>query len=99
MLDTFYTQFGSLTSLEFLNIRSAGTHHATEVADGGLITEVLFRKACLPGLLALEDESTGQLGFLPRWVSLKGCQSSAGHTCGRTQMLWRGLVSAKSSGL
>ncbi|KAK5797202.1 hypothetical protein F5H01DRAFT_358818 [Linnemannia elongata] len=78
MLDTFYTQIGSLTSLEVLNIKSAGSYRPSEAAVGGLITEVPFRKACLPGLLALEDALTGQLGFLSRWVGLKKLRELCG---------------------
>ncbi|KAG0287168.1 hypothetical protein BGZ96_008886 [Linnemannia gamsii] len=67
MLDKFYTQIGSLVELEVLNIKSSGTHPSEE---NEVTIEVPFRKACLPGLLALEDVTTGQLGFLSRWVGL-----------------------------
>lgn len=65
MLDTFYTQIGSLTSLEVLNTKSAGTHHPPEAAAGGLITEVPFRKHVSP------DFGTGGRVDWPAWVSVK----------------------------
>ncbi|KAF8932359.1 hypothetical protein BGZ47_011424 [Haplosporangium gracile] len=68
MLDSSYTQIGLLTSLEVLNIKSAG--QLPPEAAGGRETQIPFRKSCLPGLLALEDAPTGQFGFLSSAVNL-----------------------------
>jgi hypothetical protein len=67
MLNKFYTQIGALVNLEVLTIKSAGCY--PPVADGP-VREIPFRETCLPGLLALEDVTTGQTGFLSRWAGL-----------------------------
>ncbi|KAF9902022.1 hypothetical protein EC991_005405 [Linnemannia zychae] len=65
MLDKFYTQIGKLTDLEILKITSEGFYvlHDDDHLE-------LSQDFCFPGLLALEDEATGQIGFLSRWAGL-----------------------------
>ncbi|KAF9133210.1 hypothetical protein BGW39_010321 [Mortierella sp. 14UC] len=68
MLDKFYTQIGSLTQLEVLTMQASGFNTLHCKRSHGKIP---FRETCLPGLLALEDEVTGQIGFLSRWAGLR----------------------------
>ncbi|KAG0291772.1 hypothetical protein BGZ96_004851 [Linnemannia gamsii] len=73
MMDKFYTQIGYLKDLQILSLKS------TDVKLPSL--EDLydpFRKLCLPGLLALEDATTGQVGFLSRWSELSQLQELTG---------------------
>jgi hypothetical protein len=67
MLDKFYTQIGSLKELEVLILKSAGNYPPVRGVFGPTIP---FRATSLPGLLALEDVTTGQIGFLSRWSGL-----------------------------
>ncbi|KAF9150313.1 hypothetical protein BG015_007884 [Linnemannia schmuckeri] len=67
MLNKFYTQIGALVKLEVLKIKSTG---ALPQGVDGVPAEVPFRDTCLPGLLALEDKKSDQIGFLSRWSGL-----------------------------
>jgi hypothetical protein len=75
MLDVFYTQIGSLKELQFLNLEAAGSHSSNEQE---VPTDIYFRDTCLPGLLALEDPGTGQIGYLSRWSGLKKLRQICG---------------------
>lgn len=66
MLDNFYTQIGLLRELTFLKFEAAGT----DSVDDQAATDVPYTKTCLPGLLALEDSATSQIGYLSRWSGL-----------------------------
>jgi hypothetical protein len=83
MLDKFYTQIGLLRELEILSLKAVGT--VPSGRDRG--TDVPFREACLPGLLALEDstKTTGQIGFLSRWAGLDKLQELTGSFSVTTQ--------------
>jgi hypothetical protein len=76
MLDQFYTQIGALRELEILSLKAAGSRPS----QYGVIFNIPFREACLPGLLALEDTTTaiGQIGFLSRWAGLDKLQELRG---------------------
>lgn len=82
MLDKFYTQVGSLVELEVLNIKSRGL---TCIPALRYVEEISFQCACLPGLLALEDVTTGQLGFLSRLSGLKSYKTCSGRFYGPTR--------------
>jgi hypothetical protein len=75
MLNKFYTQIGSLKELQFLNLMATGSN---PVDGHGVITDVPYKYTCLPGLLALEDPATGQIGFLSRWSGLTRLQKLGG---------------------
>ncbi|KAG0376018.1 hypothetical protein BGX24_008388 [Mortierella sp. AD032] len=69
MLGKLYSQIGALTRLEILDLRAVG-----QVDIPTLPTDrVLFlqpSETCFPGLLALDDPSTGQIGYLAKLESL-----------------------------
>lgn len=72
MLDKFYTQVGFLKQLQILNLRSTSVELLDEEVNDP------FRMLCLPGLLALENVTTGQIGFLSRWNELTQLQELRG---------------------
>jgi hypothetical protein len=66
-----YTQIGALSELEVLKLKPAGTsrpnvdntpkHHQSGRT---------YKETCLPGLISLEDPTTGKVGFLSRLSGL-----------------------------
>ncbi|KAK3836886.1 MAG: hypothetical protein J3R72DRAFT_423737 [Linnemannia gamsii] len=77
MLDKFYTQIGNLENLELLHIKSAKANLPFDEEEDDEYEGIPYSATCLPGLLALEDEATGQIGFLSRWDGLTSYKTSA----------------------
>ncbi|KAG0372005.1 hypothetical protein BGX24_000863 [Mortierella sp. AD032] len=84
MLDKFYTQIGKLENLEVLHIKSAKANLPLDEEDD-MDEGIPYRATCLPGLLALEDEATSQIGFLSRWDGLTKLQDFSGSFLVTTQ--------------
>ncbi|KAF9088347.1 hypothetical protein BGX23_007422 [Mortierella sp. AD031] len=70
MLGRFYTQIGSLTELEYLDLRSAASTPSPTEIDPNATQETPLESTCLPGLLALDDSSSGQIGYLSKLSGL-----------------------------
>ncbi|KAF9130190.1 hypothetical protein BGW39_003372 [Mortierella sp. 14UC] len=75
MLGKYYSQIGSCTNLEILTIKAAGLHPPD---DEGCIVKISFWDTSLPGLQALEDGMSGQIGFLSKFADLPKLQELKG---------------------
>ncbi|KAG0366663.1 hypothetical protein BGX24_003602 [Mortierella sp. AD032] len=67
-LGMFYTQIGSLTHLQVLSVEAMGWQ--TSIYNPNRGSALSPSKACLPGLLALGDVATGQIGYLEKFAGL-----------------------------
>lgn len=66
-LGKFYTQIGLLTQLEVLELKSLGLRHP--VASISSYSRPSFG-TCFPGLLALDDPTSGKIGYLSKLSGL-----------------------------
>lgn len=69
LMNKLYTQIGSLSELVVLKLKAAGAPrppHTMRIRKRG----DNFKDTCLPGILSLEDPTTGKIGFLSRLSGL-----------------------------
>ncbi|KAF9116009.1 hypothetical protein BGW39_002860, partial [Mortierella sp. 14UC] len=78
MLGKFYSQIGSLSHLEILDLRSGASIPAPTDIDPEYTQEISVEETCLPGMLVLENLTYGRLGYLSRLSGLTKLQELRG---------------------
>lgn len=69
LMDKLYTQIGALSELVVLKLKAAGASRPPHTVRNRQRGDS-FKDTCLPGLLSLEDSTTGKTGFLSRLSGL-----------------------------
>lgn len=69
-LGKFYSQIGSLSHLEILDLQAVGKADASSAYNTPREVFLSPTETCLPGLLALEDAEKGKIGYLGKLVGL-----------------------------
>ncbi|KAF9539629.1 hypothetical protein EC957_005184 [Mortierella hygrophila] len=69
LMDRLYTQIGALSKLVVLKLKAAGVPRQAHTLRSRQRGDN-FKETCLPGLLSLEDPTSGKIGFLSRLSGL-----------------------------
>ncbi|KAF9275769.1 hypothetical protein BGZ88_002134 [Linnemannia elongata] len=69
-LGKFYSQIGSLSHLEILDLQAVGKADTSSAYNTPREVFLSPTETCLPGLLALEDAEKGKIGYLGKLVGL-----------------------------
>ncbi|KAG9063297.1 hypothetical protein KI688_004179 [Linnemannia hyalina] len=69
LMDRLYTQIGALSELVVLKLKAAGVPRPPHTPRNRQRGDN-FKDTCLPGLLSLEDPTSGKIGFLSRLSGL-----------------------------